>query len=186
MTTAHGCWSLQPGLVLLGHIPCCPHPPQPFGLSRFVVHLFLGNCSVWALERLVSTMQPDKGGVCWPVYFKQLVSYRREFVQLLALVWRGSANATVAPVLTDATLPVSGAGHGAGCEGSAPGPSLHPCAGSDPLPVLLLEEKNLSLSCAWMRSEWWQLCSQYPVINGIKLVPLVRFFYFASGFLKTF
>lgn len=46
--------------------------------------------------------------------------------------------------------------------------------------------KNPPLSCAWMRSECWQLCSQYPVINGIKLVPLVRFFYFASGFLKTF
>lgn len=82
-------------------------------------------------------MQPDKGGVCWPVYFKQLVSYRRELAQLLALVWRGPANATVAPVLTDATVPVPGAGHGAACKGSAPGPS-----GSDPLPVLLLEEKS--------------------------------------------
>lgn len=134
--------SSLPGSVLLGHVPCRPHPPQPFGLSRFVVHLFLGNCSVWALERPVSNAQPDKGGVCWPVYFKQLVSYRRELAQLLALVWRGPANATVAPVLTDATVPVLGAGHGAACKGSALGPSLHPRAGSDPLPVLLLEEKS--------------------------------------------
>lgn len=77
------------------------------------------------------------------MYFKQLVSYRRELVQLLALVWWGPASATVAPVPTDATSPVPGAGHGAGCEGSAPGPSLHLRAGSDPLPVLLLEEKIL-------------------------------------------
>lgn len=143
MTAAYGCWSLQPGSVLLGHVPCCPRPPQPFGLSRFVVHLFLGNCSVRALERPVGTTQPDKGGVCWPVYFKQLVFYRRELVQLLALVWRAPANATVAPVPTDGTLSMPGAGHGAGCEGSTPGPSLHPRAGSDPLPVLLLEEKIL-------------------------------------------
>lgn len=55
------CWGTFPAVLI---------PPSSHLASRgFVVHLFLGNCSVRALERLVSTRQPDKGGVCWPVYF---------------------------------------------------------------------------------------------------------------------
>lgn len=33
-----------------------------------------------------------------------------------------------------------------------------------------------------MRSRFWQLQSEYPVINGVKLVPPVRWFFFCIWF----